>query len=82
MLPLLHPTEVSLKLDLCGLKLKFSQRQILSQEKRCVLAYLPYESSDQPMHYRETVKQIVSKISGTSVPVPPLGPNLHWENKR
>jgi hypothetical protein len=75
------PMEVRLKLDLCGVKLQLSQWQMLSQEEQRVLADLPFELNDQLVPFREMVKQIVLKNSGTPVSVLPLEPNPPWENK-
>jgi hypothetical protein len=75
------PMEVRLKLDLCGVKLQLSQWQMLSQEEQRILADLPFELNDQLVPFREMVKQIVLKNSGTPVSVLPLEPNPPWENK-
>ncbi len=74
------PMQVRYKLDLCGIKLKLPQWNQFSKSDRQILLDLPCQTSEQVQTYRQTLQELVEKVTGEAATNLPVADNPDWEN--
>jgi hypothetical protein len=76
------PMQVRFKLDTCGVKLKLSHWNQLSQVERQTLVTLPCDTAEMVETYRTHVQAQVSHYTGQSATLFPIDPAPPWQNIR
>ena len=74
------PTQVRLKLDTCGIKLKLPQSHSFSVQERQVLVDSSCSTEAEIQHYRETLKQPVQNRIHEPATELAAAPNPAWKN--
>ena len=74
------PMQVRYKLDLCGIKLKLPQWNQFSNSDRQLLLDLPCQTPQQVQTYRQTLQELVERVTGEKATNLPVETNPDWEN--
>jgi hypothetical protein len=72
------PMQVRCKLDTCGIKLKLSDWNHMSQTERESLVELPCTNPTEVQVYREYLQQMILERTSTPVSELPIDPNPAW----
>jgi hypothetical protein len=72
------PMQVRCKLDTCGIKLKLSDWNHMSQTERESLVELPCANPTEVQFYREYLQQMILQRTGTPVSELPIDPHPAW----
>ncbi len=72
------PMQVRCKLDTCGIKLKLSDWNHMSQTERESLVELPCTNLTEVQVYREYLQQMILERTGTPVSELPIDPHPAW----
>jgi len=72
------PMQVRYKLDTCGIKLKLSDWNHMTQAEREVLVELPCTTQEEIKSYQEYLQQFILERTGTPVAELPIEPHPAW----
>jgi hypothetical protein len=72
------PMQVRCKLDTCGIKLKLSDWNHMTQTERENLVKLPCTTPSEIQAYREHLQQLILQHTGTPASELPIEPNPPW----
>jgi len=72
------PMQVRYKLDTCGIKLKLSDWNNLSQAEREALVELPCNTEAEIQSYRQYLEQLILNRTGTPPAQLPIEPHPAW----
>jgi hypothetical protein len=72
------PMQVRCKLDTCGIKLKLSDWNHMTQAERENLVKLPCNAPSEIQAYREHLQQLILQHTGTPASELPIEPNPPW----
>jgi hypothetical protein len=74
------PMQVRYKLDTCGIKLKLSDWNHMTQAEREALVELPCSTETEIQAYQDYLQQLIIKHTGTPPTTLPIEPEPAWLN--
>lgn len=74
------PMQVRYKLDTCGIKLKLSDWNHMTQAEREALVELPCSTETEIQAYKDYLQQLIIKHTGTPPTTLPIEPEPAWLN--
>ncbi len=72
------PMQVRYKLDTCGIKLKLSDWNHMTQAEREILVELPCTTETEIQSYQEYLQQLILERAGTAASKLPIDPHPAW----